>query len=88
MPARYYGVFCPNGHFECLGEYIIEHPEAPYGTDRLVAHATEQQCKICGKVFTYEQADVAHSNWQDGRAAKYPHKEPAKPSRFSFKPRF
>jgi hypothetical protein len=73
--ARYFGVLCPNGHFVLFGGYPIEHPAAPYGTDRRVDHPTEHKCKTCGAVFVYEQTDVAHSNWPDGRDAKYPHRD-------------
>lgn len=70
--TRYVGVFCPEGHFNPLSSYDVEHPDAPCRSYFTLDHLTEFQCKECGRTFECEQGDVAHSNWADGRAAHFP----------------
>jgi hypothetical protein len=76
MPTRYYGVFCPDGHFNVEGTYEVEHQTSPIGVERRVDHTEEFHCKKhgCGKTFLREQSDIAHSNWPDGREPHYPHR--------------
>ena len=76
MPTRYFGVFCPDNHFNVLGTYEVEYSSSPIGTDRRVDHIEAFDCKKhdCGKTFLREQSDIAHSNWPDGEDPVYPHR--------------
>ena len=72
MPTRYVGLFCPDKHFNVVGTYEVEHLYAPVLVQRIWDN--QAQCEQCGKMFSVRQSDVAHSNFPDGRDARYPHK--------------
>ena len=75
MPTRYYGVFCPKGHFIQIGTYPIEHPDSPYGGSLTLNHAEEFRCGKCGDISSYQQSDIAYSNSPDGKEAEYPFRD-------------
>lgn len=56
--TRYVGLFCPDGHFNVLDTYEVEHPDAPIGLDLIMDESSVFQCEECGKAFSYEQVDV------------------------------
>ena len=74
MPTRYVGLFCPDKHFNIVETYEVEHPYAPVLVPLIVENQAQVQCWKCSKMFSGQKSDVAHSNWPDGRDARYPHK--------------
>jgi hypothetical protein len=74
MPIRYFGVFCPNGHFIQRGEYPVATLDEPCSRHLVMTDLTEIQCNQCGSISAYQRSDVAHSNWPDGREPQYPHR--------------
>lgn len=74
MPILYIGVFCPDKHFNVVETYAVAHLRARALVDWVVSGQGQCRCGQCGKVFSFQQRDVAHSNCQDGREPQYPHK--------------
>ena len=74
VPNRYIGLFCPDKHFNVMETYAVAHLYAPASVHWIVDGQTQCRCKQCGKIFSFRQSDVAHSNSPDGRDARYPHK--------------
>jgi hypothetical protein len=73
VPIRYYGIICATcGTFNPVGSYPNVNPGV-YGTDADVS-GVPWECKNCGQVAHYSRADVAHSDWPDGREPHYPHR--------------
>ena len=74
MPILYIGLFCPDKHFNVVETYAVAHLRARALVDWVVSGQGQCRCGQCGKVFSFQQRDVAHSNCQDGREPQYPHK--------------
>lgn len=73
MPTRYVGLFCPDKHFNVVDTYEVAYAHAPVQV-HWVVEQDQRRCEQCGKVFSFQQRDVAHSNFLDGKDARYPHK--------------
>lgn len=72
MPTRYVGLFCPDRHFNIVDTYEVAYLQAPVQV-HWVVDQDQRRCEQCSKVFSFQQRDVAHSNFPDGRDAWYPH---------------
>lgn len=72
MSTRYVGLFCPDRHFNILETYEVANLNAPVQVHWVVDRA-QRRCEHCGKVFSFQQKDVAHANFRDGTDARYPH---------------
>lgn len=71
MPIRYVGLFCPVNHFNVVETYPVAHVYDRLLVDWVVSGEARCRCGQCGKVFSFRQRDIVHSNRPDGRDGRY-----------------